>query len=72
MPSHGVDIIDGIPVILKNGIMYAFDSATKPGTPQIQLGTYNAATKVATWLASDTVTKWANEYQKNLIARSRK
>ena len=46
MPSHGVDIIDGIPVLLKDGLMYAF----QPGqTLNVKLGSYSATTKKAVW-----------------------
>ena len=70
MPSHGVDIIDGIPVILKDGNMYAF----QPGVtaPQIKLGTYIAATKKATWETSEAIASWLTSYRDSLMARSRK
>lgn len=67
MPSHGADIIDGIPVVLKDTIMYAFQV-----TPPIRLGTYNAGTKVATWESSDAITNWLALFRQSLTSRSRK
>lgn len=67
MPSHGVDIIDGIPVLLKGSVMYAF----QPGvlaTPV--LGTYDAATKKATWVSTEAA--WVTSYKEGLVSRSRK
>ena len=70
MPSHGVDIIDGIPVILKDGIMTAF----QPGltVPPIRLGTYDSATKIAKWESVDGMNPWLETYRQNMVARSRK
>ena len=71
MPSHGVDIIDGIPVILKDGIMYACQPGLT-GQAQIKLGTYIASTKKATWEASEAMQSWLTSYRENLVSRSRK
>ena len=70
MPSHGVDIIDGIPVILKGSSMYSF----QPGVPTstLVLGTYDVATKKATWVSSDATDAWLTSYKESLVARSRK
>lgn len=68
MPSHGADIIDGIPVVLKDGVMYAFQSTG----PQIKLGTYNSAIKVASWTNSEALESWLSSYKTSLTARSRK
>jgi len=69
MPSHGVDIIDGIPVLLKDGLMYAF----QPGqSPTIKLGSYSAATKKAVWDLKEDVKAWLTTYKESLVARSRK
>ena len=70
MPNHGVDIIDGIPVILKNGTMYAF----QPDIPnsQIVLGQYNSATKQATWCQSHAILEWMSSYRDSISPRSRK
>lgn len=72
MPSHGVDIIDGIPVILKGTVMYAF----QPGIPvtgtSLQLGTYDSATKKAIWESGNSSNEWLTSYQHDLVARSRK
>jgi len=70
MPIRGVDIIDGIPVSLKDGILYAFQNSNS--TEKIQLGTYNTATKVATWTQTDTMGKWLDDYQASMEPRSRK
>jgi hypothetical protein len=65
MPSHGVEIIDGIPVILKEGQMYAFQTQ-----PPIKLGTY--IDKKATWIPTEEVSSWLTSYQASMVSRSRK
>ena len=70
MPSHGVDIIDGIPVILKGAVMYAFQQGVQITTPI--LGTYDAATKKATWVSTEATAAWMSSYKESLVARSRK
>lgn len=71
MPSHGVDIIDGIPVILKDGNMYAFQPEQKQAVA-ICLGKYSAATKSATWELKDDAKAWLASYKGSLGSRSRK
>jgi hypothetical protein len=77
MPSHGVEIIDGIPVHLKDGNMFAFqhgsslNSDTATPTP-IKLGTYNSTTKTATWSASDIMMQWLDNFRATMTGRSRK
>lgn len=68
MPSHGVDIIDGIPVLLKGGAMFAFQPNT---VLNLQLGTYDATQKKATW-TEGTMTAWLQSYKETLVPRSRK
>lgn len=72
MPSHGVDIINGIPVILRDSIMYSF----QPGSTstQLQLGTYDSKNKKATWMPTDTpqINEWVKTYRESLTSRSRK
>ena len=70
MPSHGVDIIDGIPVLLKGGAMFAF----QPGSSvSLQLGTYDAALKKATWeLENSAISTWLQSYKESMAPRSRK
>jgi hypothetical protein len=70
MPSHGVDIIDGIPVILKGTVMYAFQPGVLTATPA--LGTYDATTKKATWVSTDATEAWVASYKETLASRSRK
>ena len=48
MPSHGAEIIEGVPVLLKDGVMYAFQYGLV-NPPTIKLGTYVVTTKKATW-----------------------
>jgi hypothetical protein len=48
MPSHGVDIIDGIPVYLKGAILYAFQHGTTLINSPIKLGTYDSDKKLTT------------------------
>jgi hypothetical protein len=68
MPSKA-DIIDGIPVTLKDGIIYSFSQAGS-GIPQIKLGTYKD--KVATWIKSEAQDSWLSSFRENLVPRSRK
>jgi len=74
MPSHGVEIIDGIPVYLKGANMFAFrpEQATTAATTQsdLKLGTYDAATKKATWIQPPDT--WLNAFRESLAPRSRK
>ncbi|NBO70907.1 MAG: hypothetical protein EBU66_09700 [Bacteroidetes bacterium] len=75
MPSlhRGVDTIDGIPVYLKSGVMYAFQpeipGAVKDG---IRVGTYNPETKKATWETSVTTDSWLETFRVSQTPRSRK
>ena len=78
MPSHGVEIIDGIPVHLKDGNMLAFQhgsslnsDAAAVATP-IKLGTYDAGTKKALWSTSDQMTAWLENFRATMTGRSRK
>ena len=68
MPSHGAEIIDGIPVILRDSVMYAFQLGVPP---TIKLGTYNTATKTASWTMSDEISGWLSSYKEGLVSRSR-
>ena len=74
MPNHGVDIIDGIPVHLKDGKMFAFQHGL-PADKQlgsINLGSYDAATKTATWSVSESMNEWLATFRASLTGRSRK
>jgi len=68
MPNKA-DIIDGIPVSLKDGIIYSF-SQSGSGIPQIKLGTYKD--KVATWINSEEQDKWLTSFRQSLTSKSRK
>lgn len=70
MPNHGIEIIDGIPVHLKDGGMYAFQPGSSAASAQIKLGTY--IDKKANWEITEPMTTWLNEYRANLTGRSRK
>ena len=73
MPSHGVEIIDGIPVYLKGANMFAFrpeQATTAVASQDIKLGTYDAATKKATWTQPPDA--WLKTFRENLAPRSRK
>lgn len=72
MPSHGVEIIDGIPVHLKDGNMLAFQHGSINQVAPIKLGTYDSATKRATWSASDAMTQWLDTFRSTMTGRSRK
>jgi hypothetical protein len=75
MPSHGVEIIDGIPVHLKDGNMLAFQHGSSLNSDQltpIKLGTYDAATKKASWSTSDQMTAWLENFRATMTGRSRK
>ena len=67
MPARGVDIIDGIPVILKGDAIFAF---RPEGGPEIRLGTYNLATKKPTW-NNDGLDVWLKGTRDSLTARTR-
>jgi hypothetical protein len=72
MPSHGVEIIDGIPVYLKGANMFAFrpEQAATATMADLKLGTYDAATKKATWTQPPDT--WLNAFRETLAPRSRK
>lgn len=80
MPSYGVEIIDGIPVYLKDGNILAFqhgsslnsDAAGASVAAPIKLGTYDSTTKKATWYASDVMTEWLENFRATMTGRSRK
>ena len=71
MPNHGIELIDGIPVILKGSEMLAFQPA-QPAAKRIKLGTYDTVTKKATWQETDETRTWLLEHQATLVPRSRK
>ena len=71
MPSHGAEIIDGIPVILRDSVMYSFQPGFPPSS-QVVLGSYDSATKKATWTESDARVSWLASYRETLAPRSRK
>ena len=68
MPSHGATIIDGIPVIVKDSTMFAFQS----GSATIRLGTYDSTTNKAVWDLKPDSAAWLASYRQSLVARSRK
>lgn len=70
MPSHGVEIIEGIPVTLKDGVMYAFQIETPSVTPII-LGTCSP-TKRVIWEHRDSEATWLSSFRATLVAKSRK
>lgn len=75
MPSHGIEIIDGIPVHLKDGNMFAFQHGSSLNSDQatsIKLGTYDTGTKKATWLPSDAMSQWLENFRTTITGRSRK
>jgi len=78
MPSHGVEIIDGIPVHLKDGNMLAFQHGSSLNSDAaavvapIKLGTYDATTKKATWSPSDQMIAWLENFRTTMTGRSRK
>ena len=77
MPSHGIEIIDGIPVHLKDGNMLAFQHGSSlnsdaAATVPIKLGTYDATAKKATWAPSDAMGQWLDSFRATLAGRSRK
>jgi hypothetical protein len=79
MPSHGVEIIDGIPVYLKDGNMLAFQHGSSLNSDQaatvvapIKLGTYDSTTKKATWSPSDQMAQWLDTFRASMTGRSRK
>jgi hypothetical protein len=69
MPSHGAEIIDGIPVILRDSVMYAFQHGT---TPTLKIGKYDSTTKKATWDSSEGLSSWLSSYKQSITSRSRK
>ena len=71
MPSHGVEIIEGIPVTLKDGVMYAFQFATPPLVTPIILGTCSP-TKRVIWEHRDSEATWLSSFRATLVAKSRK
>lgn len=78
MPTYGVDIIDGIPVYLKDGNMLAFQHGSSLNADSasvvapIKLGTYDSTTKRATWSASDGMAQWLDTFRATMTGRSRK
>ena len=72
MPSHGVDIIDGVPVHLKDGTMFAFQHGSINQLPPIKLGTYDSMTKRAIWSVTGAMTEWLETFRSTMTGRSRK
>jgi len=72
MPSHGVEIIDGIPVHLKDGFMLAFQHGSINQLAPIKLGTYDSTTKRATWSVTEAMTEWLETFRSTMVGRSRK
>ena len=65
--------MDGIPVYLKSGLIYAFQPEIT-GAPKdgICLGKYNPETKKATWETSVTTDSWLETFRASQTPRSRK
>ena len=72
MPNHGIELIDGIPVILKGSEMFAFQPGVPNTAKRIKLGNYDATAKKALWDSTEEMKKWVNEFQTSLVPRSRK
>lgn len=77
MPSHGVEIIDGIPVYLKGGVIYAFrpESGSTIAQADLRLGTYDSASKKVAWLSASEqphMDTWVQTFRESLVSRSRK
>ena len=72
MPNHGVELIDGIPVILKGTEMFAFQPSLPNPAKRIKLGTYDSTTRRALWENTDEMKKWIEDFQAGLTPRSRK
>ena len=80
MPSYDIETIDGIPVVLRDGAMFAFIPPTgapsasgAPNAPQtpIRLGTYDAKAKKATWEMTPQVLAWKNAFASAIASRAR-
>ena len=80
MPSYDIEMIDGIPVVLRDGVMFAFipptapPSATgAPNAPQspVRLGTYDSKNKKATWEITPQVLAWKNAFAAAMAPRAR-
>lgn len=72
MPSHGTETIDGIPVIIRDGALLAFQPGAPTGTPPIRLGSYDSKTKKHTWdLESPALSTWLNDYRQTIQPRTR-
>ena len=80
MPSYDIETIDGIPVVLRDGVMYAFIPPTAPpassGAPvapqsPVRLGTYDSKAKKATWEMTPQVLAWKNAFAAALAPRAR-
>ena len=67
MPSHGTTIVDGIPVIVKDGLMFAFQSGSA-----IRLGSYDSTLNKAVWDLKQDSVDWLTSYRESLVSRSRK
>lgn len=80
MPSYDIEMIDGIPVVLRDGVMFAFVPPTgppstggAPNAPQtpIRLGTYDVKAKKATWEITPQVLAWKNAFAAAIASRAR-
>ena len=71
MPNHGVEIVQGIPVQIRDGVLYAYQPGQTTAIP-IRVGTYDAKTQLPTWESGDFLVKWREEYAASLTPRARK
>ncbi len=75
MPSYDIEEIDGIPVTLRDGVMFAFlppisSTSTSTQTP-VRLGTYDEKQKKATWEMTPELEAWKTAYRAALAPRAR-
>lgn len=71
MPNYGIDIVEGIPVYMKDGLLHAFQIENLAYKSALKLGSMNANNKID-WSSKEELESWLQSYRQSLRPKMRK
>jgi hypothetical protein len=71
MPNYGIEIVEGIPVFLKDGLLHAFQIENLAYKSALKLGSVNANNKID-WSSKEELESWLQTYRQSLTSKMRK
>ena len=71
MPNYGIEIVEGIPVYMKDGILYAFQIENLVYKSSLKLGSVNTKNKID-WCSKEDLAPWLETYRQSLTSKTRK